>query len=175
MTEPFQARESAPVAPAVHFTVNRATTTICVDHHRMLLDVLREDLGLNGPKYGCGMAQCGACTVLVDGLPARSCVLRAARVAGRAVTTLEGLADAATGQLHPVQQGFVDCQGAQCGYCLNGMVMSAVALLAANPQPDDAQISAALRDNLCRCGTHCEIVASVRRAAQLMQEARRDA
>lgn len=160
---------------AVSFTINCNAVSVVADRHRLLLDVLREDLGLNGPKYGCGMAQCGACTVLVDGMPARSCVLRAARVAGRAVTTLEGLADAATGRLHPVQQGFVDCQGAQCGYCLNGMVMSTLALLATHPDPNEAQISAALRDNLCRCGTHCEIVASVRRAAQLMQETRHDA
>lgn len=159
----------------VQCIVNGAATSMQVNRHSMLLDVLREDLGLNGPKYGCGMAQCGACTVLVDGLPARSCVLRAARVNGRSVTTLEGLADQRTGRLHPVQQGFVDCQGAQCGYCLNGMVMSAVALLGANPDPDDAQISAALRDNLCRCGTHQEIIASVRRAAKLMQEASHDA
>lgn len=120
------------------------------------------------------MAQCGACTVLVDGLPARTCVLRAARVQGRAVTTLEGLCDAATGRLHPVQQGFVDCQGAQCGYCLNGMVMTAVALLTTNPEPAEEEIRTALRDNLCRCGTHAEIIASVQRAAILMQEARNE-
>jgi nicotinate dehydrogenase subunit A len=154
------------------FTVNGRSCTYAGDATRLLLEVLRDDLGLKGPKYGCGMAQCGACTVMVDGLPARSCVLRTARIAGGAITTLEGLCDAETGRLHPVQQAFIDCQGAQCGYCLNGMVMTAVALLSVNPDPDDTQIRNALRDNLCRCGTHAEIAASVRRAAQLMQEAR---
>lgn len=138
-----------------------------------LLDLLREELGLNGPKYGCGLAQCGACTVLVDGAPARSCVLRAEKVAGREVTTLEGLADPQTGRLHPVQQAFLEQEGAQCGYCLNGMVMSAVALLRHTTTPTEAEIRAALRHNLCRCGAHLEIVASVLRAAELMREAAR--
>lgn len=153
----------------LNFTVNGQPRSLPVDAARTLLDVLREDLGLNGPKYGCGMAQCGACTVLVDGSPARACIMRAARAGGCRVTTLEGLCDPQTGQLHPVQQGFVDCQGAQCGYCLNGMVMTAVALLKVKPDPDEAEIRSAFRDNLCRCGTHVEIVASVRRAARLMQ------
>ncbi len=150
------------------FTLNDHHVDLPPDRHRTLLDVLRHDLGMNGPKYGCGLAQCGACTVLVDGMPARSCVLRAARVAGRRVTTLEGLVDPETGALHPVQQGFVEAQGAQCGYCLNGMVMTAVALLEANPSPSDAEIRSGLRDNLCRCGTHQEIIASVRRAAEIL-------
>ncbi|MGO4853541.1 (2Fe-2S)-binding protein [Phaeovulum sp. W22_SRMD_FR3] len=150
------------------FTLNDHPVDLTPDPHRTLLDVLRHDLGMNGPKYGCGLAQCGACTVLVDGVPARACVLRAARVADRRVTTLEGLADPETGALHPVQQGFVEAQGAQCGYCLNGMVMTAVALLERNPAPSEAEIRAGLRDNLCRCGTHQEIIASVRRAAEIM-------
>lgn len=157
------------MAHDMNLTVNGQPMTLTLDKAGTLLDVLRDDLGLNGPKYGCGMAQCGACTVLVDGLPARACVMRPARAAGRHVTTLEGLCDARTGALHPVQQGFVDCQGAQCGYCLNGMVMTAVALLNAVPDPDEIEIRTALRDNLCRCGTHTEIVASVRRAAELMR------
>lgn len=138
-----------------------------MDAHLSLLDLLRGEMGLHGPKYGCGKAQCGACTVLVDNLPARSCVLRAARVAGRAVTTLEGLAR--DGRPHPVQRAFVEAQGAQCGYCLNGMILSAVALLSVEPAPDRARIRRALKDNLCRCGTHAEILRAVERAAELME------
>ncbi|MFD1911168.1 (2Fe-2S)-binding protein [Halodurantibacterium flavum] len=150
----------------LEFALNGRQVAVADAAGLSLLDLLRDRLALNGPKYGCGLGQCGACTVLVDGAPARSCVMRAGRVAGRAVMTLEGLADPATGALHPVQQGFIDGQGAQCGYCLNGMVMTAVALLARNPDPSEAEIGTALRDNLCRCGTHLEIVASVRHAAR---------
>lgn len=157
-------------AERVSLVVNGKAHSVEVDNHRMLLDVLRNDLTLKGPKYGCGMAQCGACIVLIDGAPARSCVMRAFRASGRRITTLEGLADPASGALHPVQQAFVDGQGAQCGYCLNGMVMTAVALLERNPTPTEVDIREALRDNLCRCGTHCEIVASVARAAELMAD-----
>ncbi|MGE4371914.1 MAG: (2Fe-2S)-binding protein [Xanthobacter sp.] len=156
-------------------SINGQSVQIDVDQRRPLLDVLREEVGLHGPKYGCGLAQCGACTVLVDGAPARACVLRACQVEGRAITTLEGLADAETGTLHPVQQGFVEAEGAQCGYCLNGMVMMAVALLDRNPNPDEAEIRAALRHNLCRCGTHKEIIASVRRAAELLASRQEEA
>ena len=131
-----------------------------------LLHVLRNDLSLNGPKYGCGLGECGACTVLVDGVAARACVLPVAGVAGRAITTLEGLGTCAAP--HPVQQAFIDTQAAQCGYCLNGMVMTTAALLRTTPQPSDAQARAALSHNLCRCGTHLEILAAVQRAAQLM-------
>lgn len=130
-----------------------------------LLTVLRNDLGLNGPKFGCGLGECGACTVLVDGVAARACVIPVAGVRGREVTTLEGLAR--DGRLHPVQQAFVQAQAAQCGYCLNGMVMTVVALLGRNPCPDEAQIRAALRYQLCRCGTHVEIMAAARRAVEL--------
>jgi len=151
----------------MEFTLNGKDCSIAVGDRVSLLDLLRDRIGLNGPKYGCGLGQCGACTVLVDGAPARSCVMRAARVHGRSVTTQEGLADPVTGDLHPVQQGFIDGQGAQCGYCLNGMIMTAVALLRRNPDPSDDQIRQALRDNLCRCGTHQDIVASVRHAAAL--------
>lgn len=151
----------------LNFELNGHDHEMDVDHHTLLLDMLRDRFGLNGPKYGCGMAQCGACTVLVDDAPARACVMRAGRVNGRRITTLEGLADARTGSLHPVQQAFIDCQGAQCGYCLNGMVMTACAFLERTPDPTDAEIRRAMRDNLCRCGTHREIVAAVRRAASL--------
>ena len=155
----------------LRFTLNGTQVTCGGAAGLTLLDLLREELGLNGPKYGCGLAQCGACTVLVDGAPARSCILRAERVARRSVTTLEGLADPGTDALSPTQQAFLEMEGAQCGYCLNGMVMSATALLRANADPSEAEIRSALRHNLCRCGAHLEIVASVRRAAELMREA----
>ncbi|MDE2398019.1 MAG: (2Fe-2S)-binding protein [Burkholderiales bacterium] len=150
-----------------------ATFTLCVNgrEHRLqappkasLLAVLRHDLGLNGPKYGCGLGECGACNVLVDGIAARACVIPARAMQGRAITTLDGLGDARAP--HPVQQAFIDEQAAQCGYCLNGMIISAVALLAAQPQPDEAQVRAALAGNLCRCGTHVEILRAVLRAAK---------
>jgi nicotinate dehydrogenase subunit A len=130
-----------------------------------LLHVLRNDARLNGPKYGCGLGECGACLVLVDGKAARSCTLPVGAMAGHAITTLEGLGG--EGGLHPVQQAFIDGQGAQCGYCLNGMIIRTVALLAVNPRPTEAEIREALRFNLCRCGTHVEILASVRRAVAL--------
>ncbi|WP_010137924.1 (2Fe-2S)-binding protein [Oceanicola sp. S124] len=154
----------------LELTLNGRAVTCRLSEGLSLLDLLREDLGLNGPKYGCGLAQCGACTVLVDGAPARACVLRAEKVRGRSVTTLEGLADSETGALHPLQQAFLSREGAQCGYCLNGMVMSARALLDRNADPSEDEIRAALRHNLCRCGAHLEIVASVREAARLMRE-----
>ena len=132
-----------------------------------LLHVLRNDLGLNSPKFGCGLGQCGACTVLIDGTPARACVIPAQEIQHRDITTSEGLGQASAP--HPVQQAFMDEQAAQCGYCLNGMVMMTVALLARHPDPTDLQIRQALSGNLCRCGTHLEIIAAVKRAARLMQ------
>jgi nicotinate dehydrogenase subunit A len=166
-----------------------------VSREASLLHLLRNDLGLNGPKYGCGLGQCGACTVWVDGVAARACVIPAHGVAGRAITTLEGLGSAWTPTLpasrgslppegaaapwggpaarlrwHPVQQGFEDAQAAQCGYCLNGMVMQAAALLAREPRPSEARIRAELSGNLCRCGTHVEILRAVQLAAQRIAE-----
>jgi nicotinate dehydrogenase subunit A len=132
-----------------------------------LLQVLRNDLGLNGPKYGCGLGQCGACLVLVDGQPARSCCVPVALVAGRAVTTLEGLRG------HAVPRAFVDTQAAQCGYCLNGMIVATVALLERTPRPSDDEVRAALSHNLCRCGTHLEILQAVQAAAQATPTAAR--
>ena len=134
-----------------------------------LLAVLRNDLGLNGPKYGCGLGECGACTVLVDGVAARSCVIPAGGVEGREITTLEGLGSLEAP--HPVQQAFIDAQAAQCGYCLNGMILATVALLARHPRPTDAQARDALSHNLCRCGTHVEILRAVQRAAELVARA----
>ncbi len=149
--------------------VNGQARALAVDAAVPLLQVLRHDLGLNGPKYGCGLGECGACAVLIDGVAARSCCIPLGGVAGRAVTTLEGLASPAspTG-LHPVQQAFIDTQAAQCGYCLNGMVMATVALLQRQPHPSDAQARTALQHQLCRCGTHIEILAAVQRAAVLL-------
>ena len=150
----------------ISLQVNGQAHTLAVDAAVPLLQVLRHDLGLNGPKYGCGLGECGACAALIDGVAARSCCIPLGSVAGRAVTTLEGLATP-TG-LHPVQQAFIDTQAAQCGYSLNGMVMATVALLQRQPQPTDAQARTALQHQLCRCGTHIEILAAVQRAAVLM-------
>ena len=161
------------MAPDVTLVVNGRAETLQVPHDAPLLTVLRNDLGLNGPKYGCGFGQCGACMVLVDGVPARACVIPVGGVQGRRITTLEGLGK--KGARHPVQQAFVDAQAAQCGYCLNGMIVSTVALLEHAPNPSDAQVRDALSHNLCRCGTHLEILDAVRRAAALLaaaQEAR---
>lgn len=150
--------------------VNGAPAVIRLPGGTPLLAVLRNDLGLNGPKYGCGLGQCGACTVLLDGKPARSCVIPLSVAAGRSVVTLEGLAVA--GRLHPVQQAFVECQAAQCGYCLNGMVMTVVALLDRDADPDDATIRRELSGNLCRCGTHVEILRAAHRAVALTRQRR---
>lgn len=150
----------------VHLSVNGESHHLPLTRHTTLLNALRNDLGLNGPKFGCGLGECGACTVLVDGVAARACVIPACEVQERAITTLEGLGNAQS--LHPVQQAFIDAQAAQCGYCLNGMVMMTVALLAHTPNPSDAQIRHALAGNLCRCGAHLEIMDAVRRAASLM-------
>ena len=147
-------------------TVNGHTHSLPGSADAPLLTVLRNDLGLNGPKFGCGLGECGACTVLVDGVAARACVIPVGGVAGRAITTLEGLGT--RDQLHPVQQAFIDEQAAQCGYCLNGMIMMAAALLAREPNPSEALIRSELSGNLCRCGTHVEIVRAVQRAAQLL-------
>lgn len=149
--------------PALQLTVNGQPFAGEVPRQASLLHLLRNDLGLNGPKYGCGLGQCGACTVHVDGTAARACVIPAHGVAGRTITTLEGLGR--RGHFHPVQQAFEDAQAAQCGYCLNGMVMQAAALLAREPQADEARIRSELSGNLCRCGTHVEILRAVSLAA----------
>ena len=144
--------------------VNGAATTIDAAADTPLLYALRGHLGLVGPRFGCGLAQCGACTVLIDGRPTRSCVTPAAAAAGKPIRTLEGLATPAGP--HPVQQAFIDEQAAQCGYCINGMIMESAAFLAANKNPSEAQIRQALARNLCRCGTHTRIVRAVQRAAR---------
>ncbi|MEP7101683.1 MAG: (2Fe-2S)-binding protein [Burkholderiales bacterium] len=146
-------------------TVNGRAESLAVPRHAPLLNILRNDLGLNGPKYGCGLGECGACTVLVDGIEARACVIPVSGVEGRHITTLEGLGTLAAP--HPVQQAFIECQAAQCGYCLNGMIVSTVALLKRIPRPTQQQARDALAHNLCRCGAHLEILQAVQRAAEL--------
>ena len=157
------------VSRMVSLTINGVSQSFAVDKHATQLNVLRNDFELNSPKYGCGLGECGACTVLVDGIAARACVIPAAGAAGRSVTTLEGLGTA--GALHPIQQAFVDAQAAQCGYCLSGMIMMTAALLSRNPDPTQADIHRELSGNLCRCGTHVEIVNAVLLAAVLMKQA----
>jgi len=153
----------------ITFHVNGREERLELPADAPLLNVLRNDLCLNGPKFGCGLGECGACTVLVDGMAARSCVIPLAGVAGRSVTTLDGLAQG--DELDPVQQAFVDEQGAQCGYCLNGMIMTVKALLLRNPNPSEQELRAELDWNLCRCGTHVEIMRSALRAVELSRKA----
>jgi nicotinate dehydrogenase subunit A len=152
-------RGGQPVA----LRVNGRTHRLGVTPETPLLFILRNDLALNGPKYGCGLGECGACTVLIDGAPARSCCIPVGIVGGREVTTLEGLGTAENP--HPVQAAFIAEQGAQCGYCLNGMIMTVAGLLRRDPNPTEAAIAQALRYNLCRCGTHVEIMRAAVRAA----------
>jgi nicotinate dehydrogenase subunit A len=151
----------------IRLIVNGESHLLRVPRDAPLLNILRNDLELNAPKYGCGLGQCGACTVLVDGVEARACVIPVGGIESRHVTTLEGLGDER--HPHPVQQAFIDCQAAQCGYCLNGMIMSTVALLQRNPDPRDEEARSALAHNLCRCGAHLEILQAVQRAAVLMR------
>lgn len=151
--------------PTYAFTVNGARRTVDAwDPDMPLLYALRDALGLTSAKYGCGLGQCGSCTVLVDGRPARSCIVRIADVAGRSVTTSEGLGTSE--KPHPVQAAFIAEQAAQCGYCTSGMVMSAVALLESNPAPTRAETQAALAGNLCRCGAHDRVLRAVQRAVE---------
>jgi isoquinoline 1-oxidoreductase subunit alpha len=151
--------------PMVTFYVNGRSHSVDVPADVPLLWVLREELGLTGTKYGCGMALCGACTVHLDGDPVRACVLRVGEVEGKRVTTIEGLGGPS---LHPVQRAWVEENVPQCGYCQSGQIMSTVALLRARPKPSDEDIDAALSANLCRCGTYQRIRRAVHRAADLL-------
>ncbi len=148
----------------IELEVNGDTRRVDAEPGMPLLWVIREQLGLIGTKFGCGIAQCGACTVHVDGAPVRSCTMPVGVVAGRAIRTIEGLAS--DGARHPVQQAWIDEQVPQCGYCQSGQIMSAAALLANDPAPDDAAIDAAMRGNICRCGTYPRIRRAIKRAAR---------
>lgn len=148
----------------VTLQVNGHPSSVTAMADTPLLLILRNDLQLNGPKYGCGLGECGACTVIIDGVAARSCVFPLAGAEGREITTLEGIGSRECP--HPVQQAFIDEQAAQCGYCMNGMIMTAKALLDRNPHPSEAEIRNELSANLCRCGTHIEILRAVMRAAR---------
>jgi aerobic-type carbon monoxide dehydrogenase small subunit (CoxS/CutS family) len=153
--------------PQFTLYINGSQKTVDTEPDTPLLYVLRDDLALNGPKFGCGLAQCGSCMVLLDGRATTSCMLPVSSIGNTEITTLEGLADN-NGKLHVVQEAFVKEQAAQCGYCLNGMVMAAVDLLNKNPEPDDTAIREALQANLCRCGTHARIIKAVKLAAKTL-------
>jgi aerobic-type carbon monoxide dehydrogenase small subunit (CoxS/CutS family) len=148
----------------IRFTVNGKARSVATEPERSLLEVLREDLGLTGTKYGCGEGQCRSCTVLMDGRPVVSCVTPVRAAEGKKIVTIEGLA--ANGKLHPVQQAFLDEGALQCGYCTPGMILTAAALLERTPRPTDAQIVEGMDGNLCRCNGYPRIVAAVRRAAE---------
>jgi aerobic-type carbon monoxide dehydrogenase small subunit (CoxS/CutS family) len=151
--------------------VNGRNLGVKADPDRSLLSVLRDDLQLTGAKYGCGEGRCGACTVLVDGQPIRSCLARVGAVAEKSITTIEGIEQ--KGQLHPLQQAFLDLGALQCGYCTPGMIVAGVGLLAKNPDPTDLEILKAMEGNICRCGTYPRILAAIRKAARTLKGAAR--
>lgn len=150
----------------MELVVNHKRYRITLDPNRMLLWVLRDELDLTGAKYGCGEGQCGACTVLVDGIPVRSCITPASKVEGKQITTIEGLARG--GELHPLQESFIEADAMQCGYCTSGMILSSVGLLSKKPQASVQEIRAGLEGNVCRCGTYPRIVAAVQMAQSRM-------
>ena len=150
----------------ISLKVNGATVSVPAEPDTPLLYVLRNDLALNGAKFGCGLSQCGACTVLVDGQPVRSCVAPIGTLGSSEITTIEGLGTVQ--KPHPLQQAFIDEQAAQCGYCINGMLMTAKGLLDRNPHPTETEVRQGLALNLCRCGTHNRIIRAVLRAADAM-------
>jgi aerobic-type carbon monoxide dehydrogenase small subunit (CoxS/CutS family) len=147
--------------------INGKTVRVEADRERTLLGVLRDELGLTGSKYGCGEGRCGACTVLIGGAPARSCVTRVNAIDAREVTTIEGLEK--DGKLHPLQQAFLDAGAMQCGYCTSGMIMAGAGLLARTPDPGLPEIVRAMDGNICRCGTYPRILAAIRKAAETMK------
>ncbi len=148
----------------ISFTVNGRSRTVDVPEDMPILWAVRDVIGLTGTKFGCGIAQCGACTVHLDGEPIRSCIIPVSAAAGKSITTIEGLS---SDRSHPVQQAWIEEDVPQCGYCQSGQIMSAVALLAKNPDPTDDEIDAALAGNICRCGTYMRIRRAVRRAAEI--------
>ncbi len=147
----------------MELVVNQKHYRLLVDADRRLLWVLRDELELTGTKYGCGEGQCGACTVLVDGAPIRSCLTRVSNVAGKSITTIEGLAQ--HGKLHPLQEAFIQADAMQCGYCTPGMILSSVGLLKKTPHPSEPEIRRALEGNICRCGTYPRIIQAVQMAS----------
>ena len=147
--------------------VNGNKLRVDANSDRSLLSVLRDDLDLTGSKYGCGEGQCGACTVLIDGVATRSCVTRVGAVAAKKITTIEALEQ--NGRLHPLQAAFLEADALQCGYCTPGMIMSGVALLSKNPNPNEQEIIRSMEGNICRCGTYPRIVTAIRKAAQAMK------
>ncbi len=151
--------------------INGSKVDVSAEEERSLLGVLRDDLGLTGAKYGCGEGRCGACTVLVDGQPVRSCITKLSAVAAKEITTIEGLEQ--DGKLHPLQQAFLDVGAMQCGYCTCGMIMSGVALLRQNPDPALDDVIEFMNGNICRCGTYPRIITALSLAARSMKEARR--
>jgi carbon-monoxide dehydrogenase small subunit len=151
----------------LEFTLNGRATATAAEPNILLIDLLRGTLGLTGTHQGCDTAQCGACTVLLDGLAVKSCSVLALQVQGRSVSTVEGLAQA-DGTLHPVQEAFIACHGLQCGFCTPGMMMAATGLLQQNPRPTEAEVVDALEGNLCRCTGYVNIVAAVQQAASVM-------
>jgi len=151
----------------IQLTVNGEPVEAAVEPNKTLLQLLREDLGLTGTKHGCGLGDCGACTVIVDGMPVNSCLVLAVQAAGREVLTIEGLAE--NGKLHPIQQAFVDKGAIQCGFCTPGMILSAKALLDANPMPTEHEIRTAISGNLCRCTGYQKIVEAVQEAAKTIE------
>jgi aerobic-type carbon monoxide dehydrogenase small subunit (CoxS/CutS family) len=160
------------MAMKLEFQVNGTRRSVTAEPGSMLLSVLREQLDLTGTKYGCGEGQCGACTVLVDGRPVRSCITRVEAAAGKSITTIEGLER--DGRLHPLQEAFLGAGAMQCGYCTAGMIMEGVALLRTNADPSETEIKQWLEGHICRCGTYPRIVAAVRMASKAMREARHD-
>jgi len=153
------------VKEEISIKVNGQVQTVETDPYTPLLFVLRNQLELNGPKYGCGLEQCGACLILLDGQASPSCRIPVSAVADKEITTLAGLIQN-DGSLHPVQQAFEQEQTAQCGYCLNGMIIAAVALLKENPQPEESTIRESMQPVLCRCGTHARVIRAVRTASE---------
>ncbi len=151
--------------PAVHLIVNGHTYTVDADPQTSLLTALREHLDLTGTKYGCGEGQCGACTVLIDGKAQRSCITKAATMAQKPITTIEGLASGE--ELHPMQTAFLEEGAMQCGYCTPGMIISAVALLKQNPHPTQSEIADFMDGNICRCGTYARIIQAIQRVANM--------
>jgi aerobic-type carbon monoxide dehydrogenase small subunit (CoxS/CutS family) len=153
--------------PQIDLQINGAKHSIDAEPDRTLLTALRDELDLTGTKYGCGEGQCGACTVMIDGRPARSCQTRAAAVAGRHITTVEGLEE--HGRLHPLQEAFLETGAFQCGYCTSGMIVSGVALLAKNSNPSEAEILQAMQGNVCRCGAYPRIIAAIKLASDKLR------